>query len=326
VSVVVIDYKKNNPYLIECLDALQKQTYKHFEIILETDHPKKIKYPHLKIIDYQGKYIPPANKRDHGAEVAKGDIIAFIDDDAYPNPNWLASIVRHFSKKDIVAVGGPGVTPPGVSWQEEASGWASASPFGSGFYYYRFLAGAKKYVDDFPSMNLSIRRTDFLSVGGFDSNYWPGEDTKLCLDLVNKTGKRIIYDPKTIVYHHRRLLWRGHLRQNGNFGLHRGFFAKVLPQTSLRPLYMLPSLMDIGLVLLLLSFFVNSSLFSLIRQTGLFFLCLYILSLVVNSVWISKRSQSIFQGLVSIPAIFLTHSWYGLKFMEGFFFTAKLKR
>ncbi len=73
VSIVVIDYKKENPYLIECLEAIEKQTYKNFEIILESDHPLNLKFENLKIIDYQGKYKSPAFKRDHGAQIAKGD-------------------------------------------------------------------------------------------------------------------------------------------------------------------------------------------------------------------------------------------------------------
>ena len=139
-----------------------------------------------------------------GGEKAKGEILAFIDDDAYPVGDWLKNIVRNFSNPIIVGVGGPGVTPPGVPWQEEASGWMSVSPLGAGPYTYRFLSGRKQFVDDYPSMNLSVIRSNFLAVGGFDSNYWPGEDTKLCLDLVNKQKKKIIYDPKVVVYHHRR--------------------------------------------------------------------------------------------------------------------------
>ena len=175
VSVIVIDYKKKNPYLIECLEAIQNQTYKNFEIILETDYPLAIKYPKLKIIDYRGKYVPPAKKRDHGSKIAKGEILSFIDDDAYPDPHWLENLVSQFKNKNIVGVGGPGITPPNVSWKETASGWASASPIGAGPYTYRFLPGKKQFVDDYPSMNLSVRKKDFELVGGYDSDFWPGE-------------------------------------------------------------------------------------------------------------------------------------------------------
>ena len=330
VSIIVIDYKKSNPYLIECLDAIQKQTYQFFEIILETDYPLDLKYPKLKIVDYQGKYISPAKKRDHGAQIAKGEIVAFIDDDAYPDSHWLAKIVPHFKDKTIVGVGGPGITPPNVSWQEAASGWASASPIGAGPYTYRFLPGKKQFVDDYPSMNLSVRKEDFEMVGGYDSDFWPGEDTKLCLDLVNKTDKKIVYDPKVIVYHHRRPLWKGHLKQNGGFGLHRGFFARILPKTSLHPIYFLPSLMFLGLLYILLTSFLSfptrSGIYTNIHTIGICAFAIYFLALVANALWIFNTSKNVLQTLISIPAIFVTHLWYGIRFIQGYLFTGKLKR
>ncbi|MEK7127645.1 MAG: glycosyltransferase family A protein [Patescibacteria group bacterium] len=81
ISVIVIDYKKNNPLLRECLEHLQKQTYKNFEIILLTDYKNELEFPKLRKKSY-GRYVGPAQKRDDGVKMAKGEIIAFIDDDA----------------------------------------------------------------------------------------------------------------------------------------------------------------------------------------------------------------------------------------------------
>lgn len=304
ISVIVVDYKKENPLLRECLEALLKQSYKNFEIILLTDYKNNLKFPRLRKYSY-GKYVEPAKKRDDGARKAKGEIIAFIDDDAYPQRNWLKNIIGNFDDRQVAAVGGPGVTPPGSSWQEEASGWVSASPLGGGFCNHRFLPSRKRFVDDHPTMNLAVRKTDFLAVGGFDCRFWPGEDTKLCLDLVHKLKKKIIYDPKVLVYHHRRPLWLPHLRQNGGYGLHRGYFARILPQTSLRISYFAPS----GLVVF----------FPLVIP-------LYALLLILNAVWVAGKSQSLLQGLISLPAVFLTHFWYGIKFLQGFLFTKSLAR
>ncbi|MDO8515103.1 MAG: glycosyltransferase, partial [bacterium] len=234
-----------------------------------------------------------------------GEIVAFIDDDAYPEKDWLENILLNFKKKNITAVCGPGVTPPGSSWQEQASGWVSASPLGGGPFGYRFLPEKTRFVDDYPSMNLAVRKKDFLAVGGFDSDYWPGEDTKLCHDLVYKLHKKIIYDPKILVYHHRRPLWVPHLRQNGNYGLHRGYFARVLPKTSLRLSYFAPSILLIFLPVTFLP---------------------YAILLILNAVWITQKSKSLVQGLISIPAVTVTHLWYGVKFIQGFLFTKKLLR
>ncbi len=332
VSVIIVDYKKSNPYLKEGLDAIAKQTYKNYEIILITDYPVGLVSPKLRKKSY-GKYVGPAKKRDDGAKMARGSILAFLDDDAFPDINWLKEMVKEYKDKEIVAVGGPGVTPPGVSWQEDASGWASASPLGSGTFSYRFLPGKRQLVDDYPSMNLSVRRKEFLSIGGFDSNYWPGEDTKLCLDLISKLNKKIIYNPKMLVYHHRRPVFRKHLIQNGNFGLHRGFFARILPKTSLKPIYFLPSLLLLGV-----SYLIAGYILSIIGRQEyvnlpfylpiLYLTYLYLFLLFANSIWISKytKGKKTFQALFSIIVIFVTHLWYGLKFLQGLLFTDKLTR
>ena len=325
VSIIIIDYKKDNPYLKESFAAIKKQTYRHYEVILVTDYPVKITAPKLKKKSY-GHYVGPADKRDEGAKLSKGSILAFLDDDAHPSPKWLETIVKNFQDKKVAAVGGPGVTPPGVNYLEEASGWASASPFGSGSYTYRFLPRPKREVDDYPSMNLAVRKSDFNEVKGFDSHYWPGEDTKLCLDLTEKLGKKIIYDPKALVYHHRRPVLVPHLKQNGNFGLHRGFFARVLPKTSFRAVYFLPSLMSLGLIYLLLIPIFSHPYLLIIAQVGYSLLGLYIAALMVNAIWILNQSKKVTQALLSVPVIFITHFWYGLRFLQGFFFTAKLRR
>ncbi len=320
VSIIIVDYRANHPYLQESLQAIKKQSYSNYEIILVSDYQNKLKFPKLKHVNL-GKTMGPAPKRDLGAKLAKGEILAFLDDDAYPTKNWLKYLVSTFSSDNVAAVGGPGLTPPGISWQEEASGWVSTSPLGSGPYTYRFLPRTKQEIDDFPSMNLAVRKKDFFKVGGYDSHYYPGEDTKLCLDLTHKLKKKIIYEPKAIVYHHRRPLWLPHLKQNGNFGLHRGFFARILPQTSLRFVYLLPSMLVLGLIFLISASFYPHTL-PLSRFWIIFYL--YFGSLIINSLWIFRYSASFFQAIISIPAIFLTHFWYGIRFLQGFFLTQKL--
>ena len=325
VSIIIIDYKKENPYIAESFEAIKSQSYTNYEIILVTDYRNDYQTKSLRK-KYYGKYVPPANKRDQGAKMAKGEILAFLDDDAYPSKNWLKNIVKGFEDKDVVGIGGPGVTPPNTSFLEKASGWASASLVGSGSNFYRFLPRKKRFVDDYPSMNLAVRRKDFLKIGGFDSHYWPGEDTKLCLDLTHKLNKKILYLPEVLVYHHRRPLWIPHLKQNGNFGIHRGNFARILPQTSFRIEYFGPSLLFLGLLYLLISFFIPSLSIVFVVKVGIILSLLYSLILLVNGVWIYKKSKDIWQGIISIPAILITNLWYGIRFIQGFLFSGKLKR
>lgn len=325
VSIIIVDYKDNNPYLVENLNAIQKQTYKKYEIILVTDYKNSLKYPKLTKKSF-GCYVGPAEKRDYGAKIAKGEILAFIDDDAYPDKNWLKNMIVHFRNTRIAGVGGPGVTPPNVPWKEEASGWAQASPIGAGPYIYRFHHKKKQWVDDYPSMNLAVRKNDFNKIKGFDSNFWPGEDTKLCLDLTHKLNKKIIYDPNVLVFHHRRPLWIPHLRQNGNYGLHRGFFARILPQTSLRVIYFLPSLMVLGLIFTIASLFYTGVIISYLRLTSITLFITYFFILAYNALWVFNESKKTNQAILSIPVIFITHLWYGVRFIQGLLFVKRLSR
>ncbi len=327
VSIIIVDYKETNPYLIESLNKIRDQTYKNYEVILVTDFKSIIKDKKLITKSYN-QVVGPAIKRDDGAKIARGEILCFLDDDAYPDKNWLKNIVKLFSDQSVCAVGGPGVTPKNVDWKEEASGWASASPVGSGGFVYRFLPQRKRYVDDFPSMNLAVRKKDFFAVGGFDSNYWPGEDTKLCLDLTHKLNKKIVYSPKVMVFHHRRPILWPHLKQNGNFGLHRGFFARVLPKTSLRAVYFAPPLFFIFVLFSPVSIRLSQSFRSLhyLLSLTLTAYITYFTLLFLNSIWVYSQSKKVTQAILSIPIIFITHLWYGLKFLQGFLYTDKLTK
>lgn len=331
VSVVVVDYKRDNPLLIECLSGIAKQSYRNFEVILLTDYPVDLSYPRLRKKAY-GRYVGPAIKRDEGARMAKGEILAFIDDDAYPVKGWLKEIVETFKDLRVAAVGGPGVTPPMVPWQEELSGWFSASPIGGGPFTYRFIPGKTMEVDDYPSVNLAVRRGDFMAVGGFDSNFWPGEDTKLCLDLVHKLKKKIIYNPKAVVCHHRRPLFLKHFRQNGNFGIHRGYFARILPKTSFRLEYFGPSLLLIGWLYLLVYWLAGHGLgldgfreLKTIYNVGLVVSLVYISAVLVNGLWIARVSGNVSYGVLSVPITLATVLWYGLRFIQGFLSPKKVE-
>ncbi len=312
ISSVIIPIRTITPYVRETVDHLKKQTEKSFEIIIITD--KKEMLAGTRVI--ASGEPTPAYKRNLGAELAKGEILAFLDDDSYPAKEWLKNALEIFSEsKNIVAVCGPTLTPPKDSLSQKASGWVWASFLGSGGAgVYRNRVSRRREVDDFPSVNLLVRKKDFMAVEGFDINHWPGEDTKLCLDLT-KTGKKIVYDPGVLVYHHRRSVFLPHLKQISRYALRRGHFARIFPETSLRVGYLLPPVFAYGLLLgpiiiIFLPFLLP------IYLCSLFF---YLLLLAVSGMEVFiKEKNLVLSGLV-VAAIFLTHLTYGLLFPFGFF-------
>lgn len=316
---VIIPLKKCNAFLEENIKALINGSYKNFEVIVLPDFKEKKTFPKTKIISTGG--VGPAEKRDIGAKKAKGEILAFIDDDAYPSKDWLKNAFDLFHKRKVAVVCGPGVTPPSDSLFQKVSGAFSSALLGGGPYTYRFTPQKEREVDDYPSMNFLVRKTDFWKVKGFDTNYWPGEDTKFCFDLTKKYKKKILYHPSVLVYHHRRAIFKQHLLQNGRYGLHRGYFARILPKTSFRISYFLPSAFLIGFFSLPFLIFFNKHLFFV----DFFFVSFYFFLLVVSAISAFIREKNIGIALLLIPTIMLTHLFYGAQFIKGFFFTSTLK-
>ena len=259
--------------------------------------------------------VSPAKKRDIALSHAKGEILAFIDDDVYPKNDWLKNAINNFSDPLVAAVGGPAVTPENDDLKQKASGRVYSSFLVSGKYAYRYLPNKKIEVDDYPSCNFLIRKSIMQTLGGFNTNFWPGEDTKLCLDITKRLGMKIIYDPAVLAYHHRRPLFMPHAKQVANYALHRGYFVKRYPETSLRLPYFIPTLFLFSLFIgAILSLFIIP-----IRIIYLLGLILYFFLVFAFSV--SKELR--FIPYVS-SGIILTHITYGLWFLKGLI-SGKLK-
>lgn len=316
---IIIPVKEVNDYIKESIPHILNLDYEEFEIIIFPDSPTKDFFPKTIIIPTGN--IGPAEKRDMAIKSAKGDILAFLDDDAYPREDWLTKALRHFNNPAVAAVGGPAVTPTTDSFYQRVSGAVFLSSIGGGYPERYWPIGNVRKVDDWPSVNLLVRRDVFEKVGGFNSVYWPGEDTKLCLDIV-KMGKQIIYDPEVFVWHHRRGGLIRHLRQIGRYGLHRGFFAKKFPETSRRFKYFLPSLFVLFLAIGILHLFVENPLFRGLYFTGI---GVYLLALIVAFYHIQTKEKNFAISFVSILYIFLTHIWYGIRFIQGYLFTKDLR-
>lgn len=309
---VIIPVRTITHYVEETISFLQKQTQKNFETIIVTD--KQERYPHTRI--FASKEPLPSYKRNLGAKKASGAILAFLDDDSYPNKFWIENALKIFNEDPLIAaVCGPILTPPTDSLYQKASGWVWASKLGSGGAgVYRSRIMPRREVEDFPAVNLLVRKEDFNKIGGFDINHWPGEDTKLCLYLV-KLGKKIIYDPAILVYHHRRSIFLPHLKQISRYALRRGLFARIYPETSFKVGYLIPSFFSFGLFLgAVLLLFIPFLKFIYIPAVFAYFLLL-----LVSGIEVLIKEKNIYLMFLVIVAIFLTHLVYGCYFPFGYF-------
>ena len=312
---IVIACPGDSWMLRECLAAIAAQTYRNFEVIILPDGRTVFGQTTTTIIP-TGK-VRPAEKRNIGINAAKGDLVAFIDDDAYPDAHWLEYAVKYFGDESIGAVGGPGVTPPGDGFLARAGGRVYDSLLVSGNYRYRYKAGGvRRDVDDYPSCNLIVRTGILKAIGGYRTDFWPGEDTLLCKDIID-SGKRIVYDPWVVVFHHRRALFGPHLRQLGRYAFHRGYFVKRYPSNSLHLSYFVPSAFVAYLLLWLPV--------SCISVHGAFAECAQMLflavplSLYAALVVATSFAANPLMWAMTAAGIVASHVCYGVRFVQGLF-------
>lgn len=308
VSIIIPLYVIEDRFFKD-LKKFDKLNYPNYEIIIVCDKEVNIDNPSIRFIKTGKKRTGPAEKRDIAIKASKGEICAFIDDDAYPNIDWINNAVKWFKNDNVVAVGGPGVTPKEDNFWQKVGGGIIESFFCSGGVQYRYVPTQKAFVFDYPAYNLFVRTKILRKVGGYDCNFYGGEDTFLCLKLI-KYGD-IIYDPNVVVNHHRRAFPLQHLKQIGNVGIHRGYFFKKFPETSRVLFYLLPTLMTIGLFSCILLSVLYTSIF--LPITLLVFVFFWLLG-----AWsVLRRGYPLRIAIISGIGIIVTHINYGINFIIG---------
>lgn len=327
VSVIIPVLSLNSYIIDENLPAHDQMNQKNFEVIvLPNELPNNArtllkKYPWLKIIPTH-TFTRPAQKRNIGAEHASGDILAFIDDDAYPTPEWIPAALNYFDTLQVDAVCGPGILPPQTNIWERIFDEVLKSPIGSGGFEYRVTPMKARYVDDYPSMNLLIRADVFKKLGGFDNDYWPGEDSKLAEDLIYRNNGKMYYSPDVVIYHHRRQDLFGYLKQHGKYGFHRGVFFAHGDANSRKIQYTIPSAFCIYVLSLLFlhTFLLFSSQELLLNYAWVSTLplALYIILLFALFTRVFRSTSSLQISFGSAIVLFLMHCTYGFQFIHGF--------
>ncbi|CAI49049.1 glycosyltransferase AglG [Natronomonas pharaonis DSM 2160] len=287
VSVVVCVYSMDRfESFVEAVESVLAQTYDPIEAILVVDGNQAV---YERVADRFGDrddvvvHCNEENRgvsvsRTHGAELASGDVVAFIDDDAVAEPDWIEHLVEAYEKHDAVAVGGrmtgewlagrPSFLPDEFDWLV-------------GVTHRGFADGRTEVRNTFES-NISFRREVFLDLGGFDPELGPtgeeyrhSEGAEIGARLEAEYDRGVMYIPEAIVRHkvfeHRtRLSWlcrrafeqgvskRAMKRRTDGssaeeFGFLRSLFLEHLPRR-LRELIDEPSVAGVAQIVMLFVF------------------------------------------------------------------------
>ncbi|MBI4858901.1 MAG: glycosyltransferase [Candidatus Riflebacteria bacterium] len=205
---IVICYRESREYLIRCLESTLHQTHENVELILVDNSA-----PGDTIFDLAGQFscryikqIRPGLSRCRNAALgeAKGEIVAFTEDDTELDPSWVQALLTEFTDPTVGAVTGP-VLPReletrGQEWFEEL-GWNGPPWLQRMVFEPRHLTiGLSPGV----ASNMAFRRTLLSRIEGFDPLLGPGtpagggEDTDALLRVL-QAGAKVVFTPEAIV-------------------------------------------------------------------------------------------------------------------------------
>jgi len=213
VSIIVVTLGRVISDLKECVDSLLAQTYNKIEIIIVVDCPS----PKIKALlnPYINKYmikvffndnaVGISRARNIGIKASKGEIIAFIDDDAIADHRWLENLIRYYDKEVVGASCGRGIPK-------------TSNPPKIAMLFSQQSLNRSTYVDYLWGCNMSIRRKALLEVGLFDPLIKYGCDEKVLAMRLIAGGYRIKYMPNAVVKHDYAGNWRKFFYKNFKFG------------------------------------------------------------------------------------------------------------
>jgi len=211
-SVVVCSYNGSRTIRETCEKLLEVE-YPNYEVVVvddgSTDGLGDI------VREYPFRLIQVANgglskARNIGMEAAEGEIVAYLDDDAYPDPHWLYYLAHTFMTRDVAGVGGPNLPVPGDGVAAECVAHSPGGP--------NHVLVCDRVAEHIPGCNMAFRKGDLLAVGGCDPHFRvAGDDVDLCW-RIQERGRVISFHPSAQVWHHRRHTLRGYLRQQRGYG------------------------------------------------------------------------------------------------------------
>jgi glucosyl-dolichyl phosphate glucuronosyltransferase len=249
-SAVLCSYAEDRwPDTLAALDSLRRQAVRPLEILLVIDHNERL-FELARTIEgvtlLRNSGVRGASgSRNTGAAAARGSVVAFLDDDAVADPDWLEKLLAGYVRADVVGVGGrisPGWDRRRPRWFPREFDWVVGCT-------YLGMPTTTSVVRNLIGANMSVRREAWEQVGGFregfgnvknagDARRAGGsmlvgcEETEFCI-RVSQTlpGARWIFEPRAHVRHRvpgHRCTWRYFLSRCRKEGWAKAMLVSVV--------------------------------------------------------------------------------------------------
>lgn len=200
--------------LDECLRHTSSLDYPDLEIVVVDDGSRDSTaeiargYPGVRLIQIEHSGLAAA--RNAGLEAAEGDLVAYLDSDAFPTPEWPYYLALAFDAPDVGGAGGPNLPPYDEPPQAEVVARAPGGPV-------QVLLSDDR-AEHVPGCNMAFWRIVLTEIGGFDPVYTiAGDDVDACWKVLSRDWK-IGFHPAALVWHRRRQGLRNYLRQQREYG------------------------------------------------------------------------------------------------------------
>jgi glycosyltransferase involved in cell wall biosynthesis len=247
VSVVICAFSEGRwECLLDCLASVQRQTIPPREVLVVVDHNDRLRErlqrsaPHVAAIPNTNDR-GAGGARNTGVAAATSSIVAFLDDDAIAEPDWIEQMREPMSDPTTLGVGGdvvPRFLAPMPRWFPREFGWVIGCS-------YRGLPQSTSPVRNLMACNMAVRRDVFFALGGFRGGHGNVqfadtgakesrrrrfvtrqsgcEETDLCIRALRRWPQSgWVYHPPVRVHHQvprSRLTWRYFLARCNDEGL-----------------------------------------------------------------------------------------------------------
>lgn len=223
VSVVVCAYQEEDR-IGQCLTSLGRLRYPDYEVLVvddgSTDGTVEVARRHPVRLIREG-HGGLSVARNLGLRNATGEVVAYIDADAYAHADWLTYLVLGLDGSAVAGVGGPNLVPAGDPPVAQCVGRTPGGPV-------QVLLDNER-AEHVPGCNMAFRRDRLLQVGGFDPIYLTaGDDVDVCWRL-HDCDYTVRFHPAAVVWHHPRASVRAFWRQQVGYGRAEALVARGHP-------------------------------------------------------------------------------------------------